>query len=795
MKKKPLSSLALLLCFAVLITVAGCSTKPSDPGQTTTNETQQTNDPSEPTAPGGLPLSEREARRLGYLANPSNQTNEEELPKAPQNAVSQDSTSVTMQSKKFTLRFVNQNGYYSLSASSGQSEYYSAKPIILTVYSNSQSQELKAEYQSVTVTDYGCLAQGTVTNSFGSEFVVEDRYYYPDELPESAINLRRTVLVKKWGTGDIGYSTSYLFNVNTPAENINYFVPHTVYNKLDVVGRFGTFAETELGLPMVSMMTDNGFALSLARYQPIINSNKNFTASFEISEKVGDANQPGMRVDYPSTMLPTKYFTIFSQKQIVFDLSLTGNQCADYNDMMVSVYNSHFLLQNQRIVDTDIDKVLEVICEDYKSFMLSTDKGNGDISYGLPWRVTIENGKIGPKSYQSGFVGQQIPAAYQMLFYGVKAKDETSLQNGLNILNFWIDAGMMNPSGVPKIWYNGDYNVFNSYPTFLRMAIDTMEGYLDAYALAKANGIECGSWETALLSFADFLVKAQNDDGSFYRCYNWSGGMYKAGDDGLPEPEGNICQSSSKENTAMAVRFLAEMYKQMGKEEYKNAALRAGEYVYANQYSRGYYIGGTCDNANVVDKEAGVFAMYCYDAMYMLTQDEKWIAPLKQATAFTMSMVQGFSFPAGNLSSLKAALGVKAGYNDGSSFITAEMNGIDNFAAVIYYHLFRLYIITGDPIYFYQAEFMQQNSKSLMDWDGALRYPYKSLIPEATTITDFNFWSATDPDGVMGVWLPWQSVANAAPICDMLLTFGAADVADFADTPVEELYQKLFPDN
>lgn len=80
-----------------------------------------------------------------------------------------------------------------------------------------------------------------------------------------------------------------------------------------------------------------------------------------------------------------------------------------------------------------------------------------------------------------------------------------------------------------------------------------------------------------------------------------------------------------------------------------------------------------------------------------------------------------------------------------------------------------------------------------MDWDGALGYPYKSLIAEATTITDFNFSSATDPDGVMGVWLPWQSVANAAPICDMLLTFGVADVADLAHIPVEELYQLLFP--
>ena len=123
------------------------------------------------------------------------------------------------------------------------------------------------------------------------------------------------------------------------------------------------------------------------------------------------------------------------------------------------------------------------------------------------------------------------------------------------------------------------------------------------------------------------------------------------------------------------------------------------------------------------------------------------------------------------------------------------MNGIDNFAAVIYYHLFRLYVITGEPVYFYQAEFMQQNSKSLMDWDGALGYAYRSLTPEASTIADFNFHSATDGEGVMGVWLPWQSVANAAPICDMLLTFGKADVADFADISVEELYQKLFPKN
>jgi hypothetical protein len=296
-----------------------------------------------------------------------------------------------------------------------------------------------------------------------------------------------------------------------------------------------------------------------------------------------------------------------------------------------------------------------------------------------------------------------------------------------------------------------------------------------------------------LEAFGEFLLNAQNDDGSYYRCYNWSGTVYKNGDNGIREPEGNICQSTSKENTAMAVGFLADMYQLTGKEAYKQAAIAAGEYVYQNQYERGYYVGGTCDNANVVDKEAGVFAMYCYDALYTLTKDEKWIAPLKQATAFVMSMVQCFSFPAGINCDLKAAHGVKFGYNDGSSFITSGMNGLDNYAAVIYYHLFRLYVITGETVYFHQAEFMQQNSKSLMDWDGKLGYPYRSILPEATTIDDFRFHSAMDDRGVEGVWLPWQSVVNAAPICDMMLTFGQADVAELAKTPVAELYQLLFP--
>jgi len=803
MNRKPTAICSMLICFSIIFSTVGCSrTSTNDlstDSSTESNQSEQTPiyDPQDKeNVEKMILLKQRQPRQMNVPTPPSNEVDEASLPHAPEGMMSEDGSSFTLSSDQFSLIFDKKDSGYTLQVRDGEEAYYSSAPVTVTVYSEKEQDELKSAYSTVELTSYGCLASAMLQSKNGSQITVEDRYYYPEELPTRAINLRRTVLVEEKASEDVGYSTAYAFYTDANASDIHYFVPHTVYNNLKTTGRSGTFAEVELGLPMGALMTQSGFALSLARYQPVIHPDGNYIASITVSDSIGSIKKPGVSVEYPSKRLSKPYFLLDSQERVVFDLTFTGSRRESYNDMMVGVFNDHFLLQDQRIVDTDIDKVWEVICEDYKTFMLSTDKGDGHIvSYGLPWRVTVENGRLGPKSYQSGFVGQQVPAAYQMMLYGIRNHDQESLQNGLNILNFWIYSGMMKDSGVPKIWYNGDYNTYNSYPTFLRMAIDTMDGYLDAYKLAQQNGIECSAWKRALDSFGTFLLKAQNEDGSYYRCYNWSGTYYKPGDDGLPEPGGNICQSTSKENTAMAVGFLADMYLLTGKEEYKQAAIAAGEYVYQNQYERGYYIGGTCDNANVVDKEAGVFAMYCYDAMYTLTKDEKWIAPLRQSAAFVMSMVQCFSFPAGMNSTLKAAAGTKLGYNDGSSFITAGMDGLDNFAAKIYYHLFRIYVITGDPVYFYQAEFMQQNSKSLMDWDGMLGYPYKSILPEATTIDDFGFHSATDDKGIEGVWLPWQSVANADPICDMMLVFGVTDVAELAEAPVEELYQILFPEN
>ena len=175
-----------------------------------------------------------------------------------------------------------------------------------------------------------------------------------------------------------------------------------------------------------------------------------------------------------------------------------------------------------------------------------------------------------------------------------------------------------------------------------------------------------------------------------------------------------------------------------------------------------------------------------------LTGDEKWIECLEQATVFTMSSVITFSFKIPDKASdLKAAYSLECGYTDGLSYITCMGTSIDNYAAYIYYQLFRLYVHTGKEVYYKMAEFIQQNTKSTMDWDGVLGYTYKSLTPEASTIYAFGYASAKDDDGVMGVWLPWQSAANAEPIAKMMDTFGVADVRDLKNTSIEELRRIL----
>ena len=102
----------------------------------------------------------------------------------------------------------------------------------------------------------------------------------------------------------------------------------------------------------------------------------------------------------------------------------------------------------------------------------------------------------------------------------------------------------------------------------------------------------------------------QNADGSFFREFRF--------DDGQPATE-------SKTSTLHPVRFLIDLSCATGEKRYLDAAMRAGEWSLANNTDGPTYVGGTPDNPDVIDKEAGWIAFDSYLALYDVTQDQRWL--------------------------------------------------------------------------------------------------------------------------------------------------------------------------
>lgn len=781
------------------VSSAPSSEEQSSPSNDSSEDTSVSVDPTyqDPIVPEKV----REDRNMSKAQTiPANVITEEKFVKSRHADITQVNNDFFMKSTDYNLKFVLKDGAYSVEfvdIDSNKAMFQILKPA--KVYFRGKGQK-ESGYTSIEKHPYGLLASAKITSNAGSIIRIEDRYYYPNnKRVNNSINVQRALFIEKAASGDRGFESVFgIETLDSSTSNLQWFVPNAIFGEMPEVVEsqpYKLFRETLTGLPM-SMVRDNntGFSVSVARYQPVIDYLTNSYACVSVHEGLtsGGENHSSVEVTYPTRDTSRKYFTLVEGSKTVYDLTLMAEKTNSFDEAMIEHYTSQYILQDQRIVNTDIDECYRVINEDFKDFMLTTTR-NGITSYGLPWRVTIENGKIGPKSYQAGFVGQQIPCAYNMMVYGVKNNDITSLNNGKNIINFWIhDAKMMTRDGVPMIWYDGASNRWAGYPTFTRMAVDAMEGLFDAYRLAETYGISVDGWYESVKACADWFVSAQNSDGSWYRCYNYQGTYYKGTESDISWNPGDITRSTSKNNSTMPVRLLGKMYEYTNDAKYLNAIKKAGDFIYEKLYPQHKYYGGTCDNPDAMDKEAGVYAMYAYDTLYTLTKEPKWLECLKQATIFTMSSVLTLSYKIpDSASDLKAAYSLECGYTDGLSYICCNGTSLDNYAAYIYYQLFRLYIYSGEKVYYDMAEFIQQNTKSTMDWDGKLNYSYKSLTPEASTIYSFGYNSATDDDNVMGVWLPWQSAANAEPIAKMYDTFNNADVKTFENTPITTLQETL----
>ena len=757
-----------------------------------------------------------------------------ELPAAPEGAIVDVNGTAALLAGDYRLDFVSSGDGYAVqlvdttllsdkeAASTAQSVIFASETpagVSLMVDKKLMSYstaDAAKNYEAVSAQDYGYLCTATVETENGSEVAFKDRYY----LQGDVFAMARTAEVTAVGQGDFGFETVYSFGSTDASKDytaFDYFIPSILYkdsrdmtngaqgSNLNVPKMY--VKETRTGLPLAMLRDkESGYSLALAHLEPEITvngtlyggSNGNADNGLQYGS-IGYSSEGGMAVDfcYPSAEMQGSGWTRIYHEMTVgsahtYKVSLVPEKQATYAVSMTETFKTAFNAESPAVAqDVEIDSIyddnIEVFSETYKEF--DTD---GIVEAGVPFSLDLTSpdtygdwSSSQGYSFQMGFIGQQTSIGYFLLSEGIETKDAVMEDKGRTMLDFWASSKIMGTT-LPPVWWdpnNGSTTatgVARNYPSFLRCFVDGMEGMLDACVYARKNGVSgYGAWEAAVLKVGSWMAENQNEDGSFYRAYETNGSVCTRTDE-------FTWQGTSKLNTPVAVRFLVRLYEYTGEQKYYDAAVKAAEFSYNNLYlDREKYVGGTPDNPNTVDKEASIYALYCFDAAYELTGEEKYLKAAEHAAVSALSWVYCYDFavPSGTMEDINT---FADGGVSGFSLIATGHSGADNYSAVLYYEFFKLYLHTGDEFYKNAAYFLQQNTKLSSDYNGEVGYAFRALCPEATGVADFSLGGSGAK-----LWLVWCGVVNIQPIVYMRSTFGEADIASLADTDLSALQAQL----
>ena len=670
-------------------------------------------------------------------------------------------------------------------------------------------------YDSVKEDGDAVTTEGVLTTPNGSELKFRDTY----ETVSGSVVISRDVTILKKGDDDLGFASkiSFVLADASTVRDYHCFAPATWYRDNEfarpyVIGfdpdcEYHLRKETAMTLPLFAARSKkNGETIMLSRNKADLTLpgrrmyhftqavDEQYTAAsiglskpedktinylyygFPVRMQTG-AVRDGISIDYvyPATdgqvgdhqqvynidyMMKTKTLNrvLHPMKEGFtdhYEVRLDLGNFGDFYPMMKWAWRSVYDRLKDDLFDVDQDlqyhnniKAIKLLTRDY-----------GDGAWGVPFSAFLPDMDVDSISMQFGFVGQQPGLGFQLMDYGVRERDPAAYEKGENIIRFWVAKGA-NRYGAPHGCYSPINKDFEPYPIWLRMSADGLENILDAYVLTKKNNEEHPDWLAFCERAAEFFVKIQNGDGSFYRAYDDDGTM----------------RMDSKANTISIVRFFVQLYLVTGKEEYKAAAIKAGEWSYDNVYKNFEYRGSTCDNTDVMDNESGIYAMFGFLALYDLTGEDKWLEALIGAADYTETWTYSWGFP---VYCDNPSVPFSKRSISGMSPVTIGTGGGDMYMAACAYIYYRLYVITDDDHYRDYAEFIHNNSRNGNDVYGDFGYAIRGLSWEGGGFSDQVL-------GTLHHWLPWVTYVELDPTSRLMNTFGAYDIAGCEKLSTEE---------
>ncbi len=699
----------------------------------------------------------------------------------------------TLRSGNYSLSFrESQNGYGLYVLQDGRETPVFVNPAPCYLYIKSPTTApltYAAAYDSVTEAEGGIRAQGSVETAAGSVFAVCDQYTAG---AENGFYLHRTVTIEKATAADRGFATKISLEVPGAhtLNDINCFAPGAWYQKNEFVPphfigynkniQYHWMYETQYALPMFAVQDiASGDTACISRLHADMGPRDYTTRLHDamVDEhitfgSIGVSTDSAISLDYiypgargtSTRKLPdgfplehiysNEFHPVRTGGGDSYAVSLDFLNCGDFPTMMKTLWRSVYERIDEPIVPLDNELL-------YKNAMVTLrDQTNCyEDSWGLPFASMLPSGEPMKVAYQFGFVGQQPNIGYQLLRYGAIYEDSEALEKGRNVIQFWVDRSLTE-WGAPHIWYNPEFHDFEDRPFWIRMIGDGMEGILDAYVFEKKHGNDHPDWLAYCKTVADWLVRAQNEDGSWYRSYDAEGKMLM----------------DSKANTSNVIRFLVQLAIVTGADSYRDAALKAG--VWSLEHITRYmeYRGGTCDNSDIYDKESGIYAIFGYLALYDLTKEDRWLKAACEAADYVETWTYAWSFP---MNVPYPANPLAQRNLSGQSLIATGHSGADVYMASCPYLYYRLYLLTDDAHYLHFARFIHHNSKQSTDYDGSCGYAFPGMSHESGSLYMQEYQGQYH-------WLPWCTYVQVDPISRIYDTFGTYEIDDAEKLPLEE---------
>lgn len=665
-----------------------------------------------------------------------------------------------------------------------------ADPLALQVDAAAGTALLQAPYAQATLARDTLIATGTLRSANGTLFAFRDAWTAPGAA--GVFFLSRQVTVSSPSTSDRGFATRFSLPLGTPAAyaDCEFMAPGNWYR--DNTGMTaGSLAadyqaedifirEDRLPLPLILMRhAATGHTLMLLHRDPeggtILGDNTGRTLTDArlryASLGVHDRARPSPGMWFPGSEGDRSYYggawayrrhPVAAGADHRYAAAIRVSRTEAFSDAAAANWGYAFGLAPPAVRRADLARAeaagIDLLSRSWKK--------HADGSAGFPFRIEIPGGAFGEYAMQMGFIGQNLPGANELIRAGLRDRDETLIAKGEAIVDFWAHLSPGN-GGLPKTWYDAGKG-FRPYHTFMRIATDGMLGALRAWRSMRAAGRQRPAWLAYATGFGAWLLAHQEPDGSFARQYDVNTGAVL-----MP----------SKTNTVHAIPLLAELYHATGDARYRAAALQAGAFAWADVHEAYRYVGGTPDNPDVRDKEAGVLALDAFLALNDLEPGGKWLAAARQAAFYVETWAYAWPVP---IVDGDDSADFPAGRDQtGLSLIAVGHSGADNFLACGPFAFFRLYAKTGDRHFLDYARFMLHNTKQGMDWDPfrPLGYAFPGLQTEAGTVCA--------PRGhSLKVWLPWVTVGGLVPMSQLEDVFGSADVDILAAKPMETLREQ-----